>query len=60
MCPHEAAVAKTDHGENACPVTVGTKTSRKGVEAASAAVTATANNVTSSLQETKTNSSDKV
>jgi len=34
LCIHEAAVSKTPHGEDACPVTVGTKKSQQTVDTA--------------------------
>lgn len=39
LCLHEAAVAKTNDGGKACPVVLGTKTSKQSVEVTSAAVT---------------------
>jgi protoheme IX farnesyltransferase len=58
LCPHEAAVAKTDQGEDACPITVGSRKSQQSVNAASAAVAMTATTVSSSLQEQTASTQD--
>jgi protoheme IX farnesyltransferase len=38
LCIHEAAVVKTQNAEDSCPVTVGAKKSREGIEAANESV----------------------
>jgi protoheme IX farnesyltransferase len=56
LCPHETAVANTEHGENACPITIGAEKSRQSIDAASAAVSTTATQVSSSLQDAEASS----
>jgi heme o synthase len=59
LCLHEAAVSKTVEGEKACPVAIGSKKSREGVETASAIVVAATAATATNLSESSASTSSK-